>query len=1334
MIFQYRLKVIALLTCCFLVCWLLSFNAFADSAKNLPESQVTASKKILLVGALKGNSIPYFAVKENNKVGGIYPEYIEHLASTLNLQIHYQFYNSVAQLEDAAKQGRVDIALGLQVTDARKDYLTLSKIIMTVPRTVLIAKEIEASPFQLNANPAVNLALFKYDVDKEYIKQLFPDIKKVEIKQQQDLAPAFHYGLVNAHFGDSLSNQYLASKLAINKFSIVSLDHTANKVFHIPLISKNSTLNNAINKLIENTDPITVSAIVAHASQWQHYTKKPVMVINPQQQDWLKQHQVIRYTTLPQWHTITMYDQSGKPKGLSIDVLNRIAEKLGVTLEYVPTHSREEALALLKTGDVDLVPAVLRLQSRNDIMSFSQPYLSTPWSMVGRKDSQLDVTLLRQGKYKIASPNSDYARAIILDYFPNSELIMQSNIEESFALLDEKEVDAVFTTLAASQSWIEHGGNHHYKLIHDFLVNNNIDIQLGVSKHSQELLGLVNNGLDAIGYDQLDSLARSWVELNPNQGVNIKQIIFYSLLACALFLLVVVGFLYWNNKLRQEVRFRRNAQQRALQAEQKLTSIANAIPGAVVQFKIVNKQLIFTYASKGIERFTPFKRINLSTEEAVNLTDEDFLALISKDQVDQLINAATQALNDNQGIDFECELNAPYRNWLNLVAFPAYQGDDCVWSGVLLEINQRKEQEIALSEEKTKAEQAALAKSRFLAMMSHEIRTPLSGVITTTELLSQSALDYQQRDDVNTIATSANNLLHILNDVLDHTKMEEQQFAIEKIECDLLDIVENAVRAHVANTQAKNLTMRVDFDPQLQRFIETDPVRLQQVLSNLLSNAVKFTEQGKITISVNALHNVGNVQHVEFKVTDAGLGIAIENQSKLFTPFMQAESSTNRQYGGTGLGLSICQMLVNRLGGEITLHSDLGKGSEFSFVIPLECYKTAELPTTPVEKSLLLLDDGSECIAQVINYLKRWGIAFIHEPNHSNPESWLNPHNYTNCMVIFHQQLSNISHLKTSDASNVWVKLCMAANNELDADLFIPSNPLLVSPLLNLIAKANDSQLMDTVHQEQNHEIILQSREQAISSGRLILVAEDHPTNRQVIKRQLETLGYQADYVENGVQALQAITEQHYNLLITDCHMPELDGYGLTRALREQGNNMPIIAFTANALTGEAQRCLDIGMNGYISKPVSQSVLQAKLNKYLPTLSQITIPVSSVQNNLPINTHHKATEMHFNILELQTMFGSKESVLELLAEFIDSLKADISELSDAYAQLDFTQLNTIAHRLKGAAQMVMANALSELASTLENAAKQQQAALCKLKITALNDCLKQYENSLNTLF
>ena len=1287
-----------------------------------PLDTQTATKKVLTVAALKIDYIPYFAINEKNEIGGIYPEYIKHLAKTLDMQVHYKIYNSVPELEDAMKQGRADISLGLQLTKKRQDYITMSEPILVVPRTLLITKKLAAQPFYLLNNNKIKLALFKFDVDKSYISQLLPNTYQFTLSKYSDIAPALNYKLANAHLSDSLTNQHLALQLNDQEFTTLTLNNLPDKKWHLPLVKQNTALNKLLNKHILKTEAITMLAIVARSSQWQQYNKKSQMIINDQQQDWLNQHAILRYTTLPQWDAITIYNEPDKPSGLSISVLNRIATILGVNLEYIPSRSIGHALELIESGRVDIIPAVLQTKKHIGVMGFSRPYLTSPWSMIVLKDSTLDINKLRQGKHTITSPNGPYAQSIMDDYFSNSELIASSNMKHSLALLKKNKVDAVFTTLAATKSWLKQDKNNNniYKLLPNLLINNNVDVQLGVSKYSSPLKDLVNQALAVTGHEELEALSRTWIELDTEQERDIKMIVIYGLLAGVAFTLVMLGFFLWNQKLRQEIAFRRIAQQRALAAEQKLSSIANAIPGAVVQFSMLDNQLFFTYASEGIEDFTPFQQVNLSESQAINTNLNSFFSFISPSKANELIKATKYALQDKQGLDFECRLNSPYNNWLNLVAFPSSYDGNCIWNGVLLEINQRKEQEHALSVEKSKADSAVKAKSYFLAMMSHEIRTPLSGVISTTELLAQSQLDFQQRIDINTIISSANNLLQILNDVLDHTKMETHQFSVEKIEYDLLVIVEDAIRAHIASAHAKNLHINFYFGPLINRFVKTDPTRLQQILSNLISNAVKFTQCGIIDILVELVSTENKIQLIEFKVIDSGLGIALENHRSLFDPFTQAESSTNRKYGGSGLGLSICRMLVERLNGQINLSSQLGQGSEFNFTIPLESYQDNKPPVAV--RHILILNDDSENIKRVSDYLSHWQIDFTLESSTDVQVDWLNANKSNNVMVIFNNIVDVIT-LKSVFKHYVWLKLCKDESEEYGADYYLSTNPFLVSSLLDILANKDTQNLTSHRTNPKQKIIKLQTKEEAINSCRLILVAEDHPTNRKVLKRQLENLGYYADYVENGVQALKAITEQYYNLLITDCHMPELDGYELTRVLRQRGCSIPIIAYTANALIGEAQRCIELGMNSYITKPVSLSLLQIKLNEYLPKSIQDTDNTKTT----PVN------KLQFKLNELQAMFGSKEIVQELLTEFIVSCKVDLEELNNANLANSFKELANIAHRLKGAAQIVLAYSLSDIASELEQAANQQNSPLCVSNLQALTQSITDYENCLLNL-
>lgn len=1308
------------LTLSFVLFSLISLGGTAHSEQTSLDS-INIDKRILNVAVLKINYIPYLIIENRESIYGIYPSYIENLAQLLNMQVHYQLYDSVAELENAMELGNADVFFGSQFTEARQNYLVMSKPIFSTPRTLLVAKEVADEPINLSMNEKIKLAIFQYDIEKYYIEENFPAISKFSLDKYSEIVPALKYGLANAHLSDSLTNQYLASILGEKGFSTLVLEDLPKKIWHIPFSKNNAKLNLSLNQLITHMDQVELSAILSKTNQGKNYNATPSMIVTPEEKNWLYQNSTLRYTTLPGLGEAKSLDPKGGPKGLPISVLNQIAKLLGISIEYIPSSSTEHALELMKNGDVDVIPAVLKVNEVKGILNFSEPYFSAAWDLITLSDRQLDVNQLREGKYKIASSYTGYAEVVLKQHFKNSELIRVGSMSESLKLLEKNEVDVVFSTLLPAHLWLEKDTKHIYKLLPNLYINNRIDVRLGVSQNSPLLPNLINQALKVIGHEELEELARSWVEINTEKPIDFSHYILPTLIAFAIFLIVLFGSLYWNHKLRNEVALRKAIEKRVKTTEQKLTSTANTIPGAVVKFTISDEQLIFSYASKGIEELTPIKKIDFSEELEVSNDPYNFFTLISQEQKTQLLNAAKGAINDKHELDIECQLLPPYEQWLNLVAFPTFEGGDCEWSGVLLEINQRKQQELALNEAKNKAEYAVKAKSDFLAMMSHEIRTPLSGVISTTELLAQSKLDYQQRNDINTIISSANNLLHILNDVLDHTKMETQQFTVEEIECDLLSIVEDAIRIHIANIHTKKLKLKLYFAPSVNRFVTTDPTRLQQILSNLISNAVKFTEKGSIDVFIEPISIDNNEQRICFKVKDTGLGIAPESQADLFVPFKQAESSTNRKFGGSGLGLSICRMLVERLHGNMYFNSVLGIGSEFVFELPLKAYLENKLPISNYR--ILVVDDGSEFIKLIKQYFQQWQVNFMFESNLDEQITWLNSNQEQACIIIYHLT-ADLLTLKSKFNHYSWVKLCDEENDEYGANHYLSTNPLLASALIDLITNETTA---TTAHSVPQPAVVkeLQTELEAIQSGQLILVAEDHPTNRKVLKRQLESLGYYADYVENGLEALEAINSQQYNLLLTDCHMPEMDGYELTEQLRSSGSTIPIIAYTANALIGEAQRCIELGMNDYITKPVSLHVLKKKLHTYLSPPQRS--PLVSSKPLLIGNTNEK---LEFKFNNLKAMFGSIEVVWELLDEFIVSCKIDIEELNKMNFTTDFKQVGNVAHRLKGAAQMVCADRLCEIAIELQQAANQQSSSLCINNLKALSQTLSEYESSL----
>ena len=419
---------------------------------------------------------------------------------------------------------------------------------------------------------------------------------------------------------------------------------------------------------------------------------------------------------------------------------------------------------------------------------------------------------------------------------------------------------------------------------------------------------------------------------------------------------------------------------------------------------------------------------------------------------------------------------------------------------------------VAMNNELEVARQAALsadrAKSAFLATMSHEIRTPMNGVMGMLELLALGRLEPDQRNQVSAIRESAHSLLRIIDDLLDFSKIEAGRLDLAPEPTSITQVVESVYQTYAGAASSRNLRLQQQVDARISPAVMVDPLRLRQILNNLVSNAIKFTEKGEVALAARLLAREEGHDLILFTVRDTGVGIAKENQQKLFEPFVQAETQTSRRFGGTGLGLSICRKLAQMMGGKIEMQSEAGAGTTMSVTLRLPIASAAATPVA------------------------------------AGP--------------------------KAAGAQDVRVRECPSV-------------------------------------------------EAAERDATLVLVADDHPINRQVLQRQLERIGYASEAAEDGREALGLWRTGRFALLLSDCHMPELDGYQLARTIRAdeaaQGTaRKPIIACTANALAGEAEQCLAAGMDDYLAKPVQIATLAAKLQAWLPLASGPTGLAKEAQN------------------------------------------------------------------------------------------------------------------------
>lgn len=532
-----------------------------------------------------------------------------------------------------------------------------------------------------------------------------------------------------------------------------------------------------------------------------------------------------------------------------------------------------------------------------------------------------------------------------------------------------------------------------------------------------------------------------------------------------------------------------------------------------------------------------------------------------------------------------------------------------------------------LENARKEADEANRAKSAFLATMSHEIRTPLNGVIGLTEVLQQTSLQSYQKDISDLIEQSAHSLLEIIEDILDLSKIEAGKLEIDPTHISVAGIVEEvcAMLTNLGDSAGTELLLYID--PEIPKTALGDGTRLRQILTNLINNAIKFSSKeeqpGRISVRVFLASSDADkdTNEIEFQVKDNGIGMDSATRSRLFSPFTQADASTSRKFGGTGLGLTISQRLAELMGGKISVESEPGQGSTFSITLPFQAVEEAQKNDTQNPASGHQLGDLTCLVVGGIDsqatdlssYLAHAGARVVSADDLRAAQQVAEQYDANTILWVVEasEEKSQDSPLLQA-VHTLPAVIVICSNKKLQFQMqeaqmeFLDGNVLLRKRFLDIVAekagvlpKSPSNTGTQTVQSEQPD---IPSRQDAISNNKLILIAEDNPTNQQVILHQLSALGYQADIAGDGVEALKQWRTGEYALLLTDLQMPEMDGYELARALRKEEENerIPIIALTANTLLDEAENCKSAGMDDYLSKPASLADLRASIERWLP--------------------------------------------------------------------------------------------------------------------------------------
>jgi two-component system sensor histidine kinase/response regulator len=608
-------------------------------------------------------------------------------------------------------------------------------------------------------------------------------------------------------------------------------------------------------------------------------------------------------------------------------------------------------------------------------------------------------------------------------------------------------------------------------------------------------------------------------------------------------------------------------------------------------------------------------------------------------------------------------------------------GGESYLLGFSIDMSEQRAARDAMQRAVESAQAASRAKSEFLANMSHEIRTPMNGILGMTELVLESELSLQQRDDLALVKASANSLLTIINDILDFSKIEAGKLDIEDVPFDLRKLVTETVRSMSLRAAQKSLALLCELPPNLPRTMKGDPGRLRQVLINLLGNAIKFTAEGKVTLALRVAHEYDGCCDVEFAVIDTGIGIPPDKQKLIFEAFSQVDGSTTREYGGTGLGLTICRRLVILMQGTMEVDSQPGAGSTFRFTVPLRPSAVdlrAPLPMSWLAGKAALLVDANDASREALAATLEQAGMFVSQCDSAERAHALiaiaRP-----ALIVLDGDMPDIDAFSTARLPQRAPLLLVTSSTRpgVDSLRFTPdasvARPVSAAGLLDAILDLLSAQPVEPL-------VVIHEVAPALApvllppvprnqsgSGMRVLLAEDNPVNQRLALRLLEKMGHRVTLVDNGMAALDQATHDNFDLILMDVQMPGLDGLSATRHIRQWeqangGGHVPIIAMTARAMQGDRERCLEAGMDEYLSKPIDSERLRQAISQYDP--GQVE----------PVLAWRPA---------LQRLDGDADLLLELASIFIEDGPGLLGTLQTAIDQGDDAASQRAVHSLKG---------------------------------------------------
>jgi PAS domain S-box-containing protein len=888
-----------------------------------------------------------------------------------------------------------------------------------------------------------------------------------------------------------------------------------------------------------------------------------------------------------------MVGPNGNVYGVSVDMLGEAARRRGIEIVWVPT--REQPGEALLKGIADIWPAVARTPERERQFHFTEAWIRNNYCMValrgGAAAAHLPVTA------PLAHLNNTVHTMLVTRAYPRNPKIVKNNRTEILVAVCRAEAAAGFMeTRFLDSALLDRPAGCETAAL-DVAIVNGAQRDLAMMARREfareadairaEINTLAKNGDMAASLDRWSPFSSTETQsiFALQQTREFNRWMEYGL--AGLLVLILVGLWQAGRTWIAERRYRELFE-------------LNPFPSWIYDVDTLC-----------------FLDVNQAAVDCYGYSREEFLAMNIADirppeDKDKLIENVQQTTGRMQK-------SGPWRHlkkdgtimWVDITSHDVVSAHGRTRLVIADDVTQRKRQREELEKARDAAEVAMKAKSAFLANMSHEIRTPMNGVIGMTALLLDTNLTAEQHQFAETIRSSGEALLEVINDILDFSKIDAGKLHLEEIPFDLQSLCEECVDLISVEAKRKDLAVETSFDGAMPETVMGDPVRLRQVLLNLLSNAVKFTDVGNIGVHVTVKHANNGLCSIQCTISDTGIGIAPEAKGKLFESFTQADSSTTRQFGGTGLGLSISKRLIELMGGSIDCESEPGKGSRFWFTLTLPvgpAGKLAGIQEKLEGRRVLVVDDSAVQRQLLRSHLERVGAQVEESASGSEALALISAaaaeeRPYALVILDFHMpQMDglNVAQRVRDDARTAALPIVIVGSYR-DAESAEHARQLGVSGFL--MKPVRRAYFADAVTRalSRSEQAKVSGESAALALPKQVLLVEDNPANQKLALMILTRFGCEADLAPNGREAIAAWQAKHYDLILMDCQMPEMDGFTATREIRRRegaGRHTPIVALTANALEEERQKCFEAGMDDHLAKPFRRSDLKQMLEKW----------------------------------------------------------------------------------------------------------------------------------------